>query len=319
MKLSRRSRSAFTLIELLVVIAIIAILVSLLSAAVMRTLFKGPEVQCRADISAMSSAVENYKQSFDNVNYVPSMLVLYSDLSKYGTGTVSKANNLPLQVEIDSINYLRQVFGRRLGVNVNGAAVKINWTGASPAVLNTATLLTGDQCLVFFLGGIPSSGTPGCLGFSTDPTDPSQASAAGVARRGPFFDFKANRLNRLGNGFFNYYDSFNKNQPYAYFSAYKGANGYSPYATKANPASDCFTLGVSPYYQTTTAPAGTVVPAPGSSFQTVYYQPTSFQIVSAGADGKFGAGGQWVASSGQPGLDDWSNFSRLFLGAAQAQ
>ena len=43
-------RRAFTLIELLVVIAIIGILVALLSAAVMRALAKGPQVQNQNDI-----------------------------------------------------------------------------------------------------------------------------------------------------------------------------------------------------------------------------------------------------------------------------
>ena len=42
-------------------------------------------------------------------------------------------------------------------------------------------VLEGDQCLVFFLGGIPTTGdgsTPGALGFASSPGEPANAERA---------------------------------------------------------------------------------------------------------------------------------------------
>ncbi len=60
-----------------------------------------------------------------------------------------------------------------------------------------------------------------------------------------------------------------------------------------------------------------------------FLNASSYQILSAGADGVWGVaptgtvsftGGSWPggAGMGTPGLDDWGNFSRVFLGAPQS-
>jgi len=283
-------RQGFTLIELLVVIAIIAVLMGLTLAAVMKTFIKGPEALTRSEISALTTAVGSFKGQY-GVTYMPSQVVLREN-SLSTTASVSPYN-MSNQLEKDSITFLQQMFGKRL-------SFPIDWNGDG-AISTTPVTLTGDQCLVFFLGGIPNTGTPaGCLGFSTSPTNP----ATSVGNRiSPFFEFKSNRLVRGNGSFFSYQDGFGKNV-YAYFSAYKLANGYNRYGT-----SDCANLGVSPYVLST-------------SPTTVFINSTDSQIISAGANGLFGSGGtNWNPNSGYTpadnGADDFSNFSSLKLGSPQ--
>jgi prepilin-type N-terminal cleavage/methylation domain-containing protein len=144
-------------------------------------------------------------------------------------------------------------------------------------------MLEGHQCLVFFLNG------PTGTGWSTNPRNPL---APGGERIGPFFDFKANRL--VGGA---YRDRFGT--PIAYFSATQPAvdrwvpNAYGP---------DCPSLGVSPYQ--------------GMNM-------TTWQLISAGRDGRFGtAGANWINNPGpgtyppgSDGYDDITNFSNTRLGA----
>jgi hypothetical protein len=103
-------------------------------------------------------------------------------------------------------------------------------------------------------------------------------------------------------GFLSYQDYYRLNY-YAFFSSYKVQNGYNPYST-----GDCATLGVSPYQSQT----------------NVYYKPNGIQIICAGADGTFGAGGLWIASNapayypaGSAGFDDLANFYDSPLGVPQ--
>src|SRR5262249_51525699 len=131
----------------------------------------------------------------------------------------------------------------------------IDWTGnnnpqAFPA---NGILLEGDQCLVFFLGGIPSaSGNPiGCTGFSKSTTNP----AAPGGERLKFYDFQSARLSttlRPNNPFYSYlnaYTSLPQPQPYVYLSARYGYTapttgpGYNSPVT-GRKATDCSKLAV---------------------------------------------------------------------------
>jgi hypothetical protein len=241
-----------------------------------------PESRVRFEIRWLAQAVGAFKQEF-NVTWLPSRILLRED----------GAYNLNNQVEKDTVVFFQQMFGKRL--NLAG----IDWNGDG-VISNEPVTLGGDQCLVFFLGGIPAPGTPeAVLGFSTDPTNP----AAGTrTRRGPFLEFDPRRLVEGNAGFFRYLDAFNKGSPYAYFSSYNTTNGYNRYGS-----SDCEALGVSPYQES----------------EEVFINPKGFQILSAGRDAVFGAGGtSWEPTrgypAGDPGADHLSNFSASRLGSPQS-
>jgi len=191
-------RRAFTLIELLVVIAIIAILVSLTTAGVMVFMKKGPQMVATNDITQLEISIQNFQQAY-KVNYIPSAIVLCERLGDYDSTK---------QIDKDSIAYLTMLWPQLLSPDTSGVikwVVGIDWTGdgvVPTGAANTANrmILEGDQCLVFFLGGIPIPGaTLGVAGFSTDPRDPAKAQpvtigtttfpAQTTGRKGPYYEF----------------------------------------------------------------------------------------------------------------------------------
>jgi prepilin-type N-terminal cleavage/methylation domain-containing protein len=284
-----KRRSGFTLIELLVVIAIIAILAGLILAAVMVFLNKGPQVQNRNDILQLSAALQAFKSKYGA--YPPSQIKLCSNYARYGA--------TPLDQQ--SLAFLTAIWPNM------GEFKGINWasrTGANKPVFGNIAnpktdTLEGDQCLVFFVAGPPAvagQASAGMLGFSTNPLNPVDPSTDRIK----FFDFDVNRLfNRQAGAtaskFPSYYDVYRK-QPFIYFSSNKRPDGYDP-----TPNS----LGVRPYQMTNAPPLK-------------FYMPTSFQLISAGADGVFGPGGLWTeASAGAipvPGKADVTNFHEGFMG-----
>src|SRR5439155_9839088 len=110
----------------------------------------------------------------------------------------------------------------------------VDWSGGLGIPANPGyVILEGDQCLVFFLGGIPSTanGLNACLGFSRSPTNPT---AVGGERL-KFCDFQPARLTAIhGNAFFSYlnpYGSAPIGKAYAYFStSRRGQNQYTSVA-----------------------------------------------------------------------------------------
>src|SRR5207248_1531508 len=113
-----------------------------------------------------------------------------------------------------------------------------------------SVVLEGEECLVFFLGGIQTTNPPNCVGFSTDPFNPASlpVPGSGETRKGPYFNFKANRLVLGPSGkFLMYNDPYGT--PYAYYSSYKLKNGYSRYGTNDCPTlAKQFGLTQGPYY-----------------------------------------------------------------------
>lgn len=208
-------------------------------------------------------------------------LAVESFKQKYGMYPPSKFDMPPTGA---SLSYATRIWPRVPDFSV------LPWPG-------TGTL-DGDQCLVFFLQGPATSKN----GFSANPANPL---AAGGTRVGPFFEFPDARLiKRPGaSDFYSFADSYaipnnnTKTKPYLYFVAYQ--DGYHP--------ADAITVGgvtVSPYC--TGAPVR-------------YYNRNSFQIISAGANYKFGSGGTWAPGGpGWPttadGFDDFSNFHPGKLG-----
>jgi prepilin-type N-terminal cleavage/methylation domain-containing protein len=308
----RRERGGFTLIELLVIITIIAILLSLLIVAISRALSTGKQAQAQADIRQLDPSIENFKAKM-NVPYIPSRIRVCERFSYYATPTPAILGG-PL-LDQDSIEYLQRLFPR---IDVAGwTNIGIDWNGdgvINPANGGGDVILEGDQCLVFFLGGIPlnAAGVPlSCQGFSTNPANPA---AATTDRMGPFYEgFTAGRLARILTAssnprrspfFFSLLDSYSQGDgfgnivgqgaPYAYFSSYKTPGGYLRYGS-----TDCPTLGLTAYARNG--------------------KPLNFsthQIICAGSNSQFAPGGNWTPGVGAwlnntaaAGFDDLSNFS----------
>ena len=239
----------------------------------------------RADIERLSMAAENFHERF---GYYPPSRIKLSETCNY------PLRAKPGTLDAESIAFLTRIWPM-LRLDPGTA---IDWNGDGQ--ISGDWTLEGDECLIFFLGGIPSSagGTMNCLGFSTDAENPT---APGGHRIGPFFTFSPTRLQDIhGRGFFSYIDPYGL-QPYAYFSAC---------TYDRNGSTDCPTLGVWPY-------AEALHPKPR------FWNPDTFQIVSAGADTKFGPGTPddsrvWTpaAATSTPaeGRDDESNFYDKPLG-----
>jgi prepilin-type N-terminal cleavage/methylation domain-containing protein len=351
---TRRGRHGFTLVELVVVIAIILILATLLTSALFKAFGQRKAVQARTEMTQLTAAVDNFKRQY-KVNYMPSMFMLCENCNDYYT--VGPSGPVPInQLAADSLEFLKRMFPRAdfsfvpaPGTNWN----QYDWNGDGglpprPGVA-TPWILEGDQCLVFFLGGIPLPGPGGfnCQGFSTKPSNPAplngpQSTGTGVIP--PFYSFQFPRLQLLPHAqvaanaapFPSYTDPWG-NAPYLYFTSFNGANNYNRYAISLG-TSDCPSapifppasgMGVWPYAQVQQN-LNTL------QYQWNYYRPESFQIVCAGPDGVFGPGSNpgtpnaasWTPGTagafyptpapGTPagGYDDLSNFYGLSLGAA---
>jgi hypothetical protein len=240
----------------------------------------------RNGITQLSQALGSFKAKF---GYYPPSRIKLSETCNY------PQRDQPGTLDADSVTFLRRTWpqldladGRKIDWN-GDAEIKGDWT------------LEGDECLVFFLGGVPVrvGETNGYLGFSTDPRNPMKQE--GASRVGPFYNFDPGRLIDLhGRRFFSYLDPYGQ-QPYAYFSAA---------CYDRNGETDCPSLGVWPY-------ARALQPQPR------FWNPDSFQIISAGPDGRFGPGTKdsslvWTpAGAGSipaAGRDDMSNFYDQPLG-----
>jgi hypothetical protein len=266
-------------------------------------------LQTRSEIEPLGIAVENFK-TFYRVGYIPSQIRLAEMYSDYQL----LENGAPQDdvLDRDSVNYLASVWPQLLSADPVAAGVHwikrgIDWNGNGKIDKGKITL-EGDQCLVFFLGGIPAVGPPAdVIGFATNPRDPASLMQR-VGRKPPFFEFPSKRLfvrtsAPAGNaGFFSFADPYG--QPYAYFSNYGTRNGYNSPINPRYDTGDCATLNVQPYYQ--------------SANPRMFYNPSSFQIVSAGADSIFGPGGLWTPEMAKDmppaGRDDQTNFHATELG-----
>lgn len=295
------ARKGFTLIELLIVVAIVALLVGLLSAGVMRAVSKANETANAWEIHQLKVSLENFKNRYGI--YPPSKMTLARD---YGTMALDSA----------SLAVIQKMFPRLS--SSNWPAGGVNWAGA---ISDTGPwTLYGDQCLVFFLGGVPvgndasSPSTPGCNGFRQADLDPL-GSWVGAAVD-PFYEFKPNRLvfrpDRTTTPFFSYLDPYGdsnglgtasgNSKPYVYFSSYNTRNGYKQGATGDQIAFTASEI-VNPYLD--------------GSGANRYQNPTTFQIISAGRNQHFGTSTAWSTNAyytSGDGVDDQTNFHDRPLG-----
>jgi hypothetical protein len=259
----------------------------------------GPAVLTQIEINQLATNIEVFKAAY-KVRYIPSQIRLCEFFQHYDQDK---------QLDRDSIAYLRTLWPQILDPDPreDGQVVwrcqGIDWNGNGKTEHGNV-ILEGDQCLVFFLGGIPDQGVePGVLGFAPDDRDPAGLNQR-AGRKGPFFEFSPNRLfKRLTTdggkaGYYSYADPYGTKQPYVYFSCYDKRNGNNSPLTSKYVTPDS-TLGVEPYYSSKSPPD--------------FCNPQSYQIISAGLDGQFGPGGLWISAKAEEiaraGRDDKSNFN----------
>ena len=318
----RSGRPSFTLVELLIVLAIISVLLSLISASIWKALVVANRTRNRSEISQLAAAVENFKSRYGF--YPPSIIRLAESMNAYNPNS---------QLDQDSLQILLRMFPN---IASTWSSTGINWSGRKGGQ-PVNTILEGDQCLVFFLGGIPDNftGFMNCTGFSTNPLNPAAHIPQGGDTLPPFFEFVSAQLvpphgqaTAARPFFYSYLDTY-RLRPYVYFSSGNSRNNYNRHYLETK-RSDCPSLMVWPYAEFISAPLG------GTLTTARYLNPSSFQIISAGADGLFGPGTVINGSLGatkilvgspsfpanvavydnsSPGYDDQSNFRESTIGS----
>ncbi|WP_417394780.1 type II secretion system protein [Gimesia chilikensis] len=277
---SQHNRSAFTLIELMIVIVIILILIGLLIPAVGAVRLRAQQSQVRSEIANLDTALTSFKTDFGI--YPPSYIKLYESGSAtwdaHSRGLVRKMwpqFNFALDKDINNDGDVNDVF-----------------------------TLNAGECLVFFLGGVwdVTGKTPN--GFSKNPANPFAIATGGTNRRGPYFEFDNSRFTDIDSDTAaEYKDAFPGQQiPYMYFSSYDG-RGYRSSELPSIPALGIAMTNV--YHQGDPIPSASLGPA---------YKSKSYQIISAGADGQLGTGGNYDPDKNFPAgrtveTDNITNFS----------
>ncbi len=324
---SHRSRRAgFTLVELLMVIVIIGILVALLIPAIAGAIRTANNARVTAEITNLVGSLEQFKGKYGD--YPPSRVVLSESGSYNTTSTSSIAGMASNFIGTDSSNssiysgtdltfgqlsqrslqYIRKFFPKAVPPT-NSTWHDFNGNGSMDSGY---IYLQGHEALVFFLGGIPnhtSATTIGTSGFGRNPLFPftNQITTAGAmysdARTAPLYEFRADRLiDEDGDGIPGYVDTLNTGgsaQFFAYFSSY-GNNMYDPNDVNLDSSmAETFNVKVGVAGNSETSPSPNPytsdVPATSGQFPN-FLKPTSFQIISAGADAVYGPGGQFVSN-----------------------
>jgi prepilin-type N-terminal cleavage/methylation domain-containing protein len=242
----RTARRGYTLVELLVVISIIALLASLITVAVQGAMRTAKVAQVKTDMLSLEAAIASFKANYKAD--VPSSLTIPA--TPAGWGATDKAK-------------IRRIWPR-FDFTTSGG-----WSSSSVPVF-----LSGDDCLMFFLGGVISGGTP--RGFSRNARTPF--STTGTNRIGPFMEFDTSRVISDGSWYV-YVDPLRSAKP-----------GYS-YVRQEDYTSN------NAYKQA------------GGGF----WKPQSYQIVSPGFDGVFGDGTTSSTSPDDADNDNITNFSTGML------
>lgn len=315
-----RRRAGFTLVELLVVITIIGILIALLVPAISGVVRNANEASVISEINALGQALADFKAKYGE--YPPSRIIIPAN-GNYAALRAMTTNPIDPSVFIGTVP---PVVGSRPNESIAALAERSErfmrkffprgYMTSIPIMTNDTRVLfylTGDECLVFFLGGIPvnNGGTWELTGFNNNPQQPF---LPGGNRSEPFFEFKPNRLVDLdGDGFPSYIDNLGTDsdaRPYAYFVSY-GNGDYDPNDVNFGPNFVGEAFGV-PFSVGGTTSNPVLLESPGPNPYTssrnvvvngmalarpAYINPNSFQIISAGLDRFYGFGGPFLSNS----------------------
>lgn len=292
------TRAGFTLVEVLVVMAIIATLVGLLLVALGPSLGVGTRADTASRMQAIEGAVGTFK-SERSVPFIPAGQVDVNPASatfQRVIGAFRLRNSYPAMPTApepgrDSFEaqYISRVFGRVNLDDLGGGA-------------NFRADLDANQTLLFFLNGIQETDARGDIAFRgfRKGQQPFAAYTGGENRLGPYLDINKKHVDtnvspaRLVDGW---------GVPFAYFVAYNG----KPTTVPTPPAP----LSNSAYFGWNTFAAGLNGPYYTG---TSYMNPNGFQLISAGPDKQFSAGGNW-ATYQLGSSDDRANFTTDAIGA----
>jgi prepilin-type N-terminal cleavage/methylation domain-containing protein len=323
------ARLAFTLLELLIAIAIIAILATLILTVAGAASKRAHDAQVVGDIQSLATGISAFKQRFGVEP--PSSITLYEQGSSLTPG--AGWNNDPR-----SMGLIRQIwpqFDFNYGNETAYAnAVDINGNGNATDTIT----LSGAECLVFFLGGMPAlqanaAGIHPPTGFSKNPVDPF--SRTGTSNRESFTEFDASRLYLFQAGgtahtMNTYADNYGHPgqptspvNPYLYLSSYNG-QGYNIAELVGSPALasnapggtfiDVYRPGSQGYWQPTSAtqPESGLSLTQNTGSVTAPWNPNSYQIIAPGGDQLYGIGGEYETGNG-------TNLLIVWTGATPAQ
>lgn len=293
---TNRRRSAFTLIELIVVIGIIVILAGLLLSAITKVRETIPRVRTKDEIGQMSLAVESFKSTYQ-VQYIPTCLWITND---YSASTASPAL-------LDSRQYVSRVWPKAMFTNpMTGASGQTTWQGDGTLWPAGARPLDGNQVLVFLLGGM------GRQGFHQSPNNPFQVPVDGSAAKGPFFNFKLDRIDNDGHYHDFYWDGQNPSSAvYYYFSSFAGSDydyfgkKYYDRAPDGSQNPDPGRIGGITREGGYGNPNANTLVAPLRGLDGRYLNPNGFQIISAGRDNLPGRGSPCNPAAWTPNNVPW--------------
>jgi len=342
MRRANASRLGFTLIELLVVMAIIGLLIGLLLPAVQKIRQAALRARCKAEIGEIGTSIENFKSTYD-VKYIPTAFILSNNYNPRNTpfpGSSLAATNAALA---DSRDFYAKVWPKGFIPSA---------PGTTPVPTNvTDIFMDGSQLIVFLLGGIPPADANPSFGFSNpnwrgtrtgflnSPSNPFNLQpvngpppyvagppSSGAQAKGPFLDFKQNRIDPTYSRYHDpYWDPTSLKagnatlSVYYYFSSRSG-NDYNYYGLVYQPV---FNPSASAGGFTAQGGYGGMNPHIGMDGK--YIQAQEYQIVSPGLDQNPGPGSTpgnnatyYPGGSGylaRPGADDLANFARYVLGS----
>jgi prepilin-type N-terminal cleavage/methylation domain-containing protein len=274
----RSPRTAFTLVEIMVVIVIIGILTAILVPVIGGIIRRTNEAAVKVEIHSLESAISDFKTKFGC--HPPDNITLYELQNGWSSTPEGRASR----------SKITRIWPRFRFVSPNSTLLTWDVNGDGNFGSGTFTL-SGAECLVFFLGGMPKDDGSGnekstfMTGFSKNPSNPFQPRTVDESRDGPFFEFPSSRLvdvevNSAGlhggsaDGFPEFIDTLsNQTAPYLYLSSNEG-RGYNAAAAglvfHSNSQSALWGNHwnrISPYRQTAGGP---------------FWKAKTFQIISPG-------------------------------------
>jgi general secretion pathway protein G len=304
-----RSPRGFTLVEMLVVIVIIGVLAGLVTTAAMAAIRRAKQFTIVSEMQQLTMALEKYKQ--ERGDYPPDFA---------GVNHPVQATREAAQDRV--IRHLRIAFPRYRPGAPSGSTAARPWDRFRDDVQQTTAnrldvnMLDPSSALVFWLGGLPDrSGSTKLAGFSANPANPFHVSEDdnlngtldsgedvngngrldGAGSRLPvLFEFDETRLEDAGDGIYRYIPPYMPTTPsagatkapFVYFRANPGAvaaQAYNPLVAsfpQPNPATPIDTGTCVPYANAGSVSGATVT-------VTGWFNPKTFQIISAGLDGEF--------------------------------